>query len=190
MNKFNSIYLRRKNKLVLSKGNSKLDATDLATILKNIASLGYTFSPQLIECLSTLSLPEASLFYSQVAKDLKQAVGGNVKYAPMYPNFPMQVMAMAEAELYLNAIMHYLGSALGERILPQYTKESRPPLTDKLKLKIIQLGTEAELFEIFRNLLAANTSLAETDKQDLGEFITSFPEYTAEILPKQFSYLK
>ena len=44
---------------------------NLATILKNIESLGYTFSPQLIDRLSTLSLPEASLFYSQLSNRLE-----------------------------------------------------------------------------------------------------------------------
>ena len=188
MNKLNSIYLRRKSKLVLAGSDRHLGAANLATILKNIESLGYTFSPQLIDCLSTLSEPEASLFYSQLVTDLKQAVGGAVEYAPMYPNFPAQVMEMAEAELYLNAITHYLGEVLGVRILPQYNTESRSPLSDSIKLKIIELGTESELLDIFRNLLRANTSLSETDKQDLREFVSTFPNLTVDILPEQFGY--
>ena len=187
MNKLNSIYLRRKSKLVLAGSDRQLGAANLATILKNIESLGYTFSPKLIDRLSTLSLPEASLFYSQLVTDLKQAVGV-VKYAPMYPNFPAQVMETAEAELYLNAITHYLGDALEIRILPQYNTESRSPLSDSVKLKIIKLGTESQLLDIFRNLLTANTSLSETDKQDLKEFITTFPDLTVDILPEQFGY--
>lgn len=188
MNKLNSIYLRRKSKLVLPRSDRQLGAANLATILKNIESLGYTFSPQLIDRLSTLSLPEASLFYSQLVTDLKQAVGGAVEYAPMYPNFPAQVMEMAEAELYLNAVTHYLGDVLGVRILPQYNTESRSPLSDSIKLKIIELGTESELLDIFRNLLRANTSLSETDKQDLREFVSTFPNLTVDILPEQFDH--
>ena len=198
MSSLNSIYLRRKNKVILSSSNSKLEDVALATILKNIESLGYTFSPQLIECLATLSLPEASLFYSQIVKDLKQAISANVKYSPMYPNFPTQVMKMADAELYLNAIVHYVGTAMGVRILPQYEKEERPPLlklykqkilTSKIfKLKIIDLGTETELVDIFGNLLAANTSLSPSDKEDLTEFISGFPKLAAKILPKKFGY--
>ena len=202
MNKLNSIYLRRKSKLILEGSDRQLGATDdkacgkstgnllvnLATILKNIESLGYTFSPQLIDRLSTLSESEASLFYSQLVTDLKQAIGGAVEYAPMYPNFPAQVMDMAEAELYLNAITHYLGDVLEVRILPQYNTELRSPLSDSIKLKIIELGTESELLDIFRNLLTANTSLSETDKQDLKEFISTFPNLTADILPQQFGY--
>lgn len=201
MNKLNSIYLRRKSKLVLEGSDRQLGATDdkackkptgnvlvnLATILKNIESLGYTFSPQLIDRLSTLSESEASLFYSQLVTDLKQAIGV-VEYAPMYPNFPAQVMEMAEAELYLNAITHYLGDVLEVRILPQYNTELRSPLSDSIKLKIIELGTESELLDIFRNLLSANTSLSEIDKQDLKEFVSTFPNLTVDILPEQFGY--
>ena len=40
----------------------------------------------------------------------------------MYPNFPSQVMEMEEAELYINAMMHYLGRWFGVRILPNYEK--------------------------------------------------------------------
>ena len=188
MNELNSIYLRRKNKLVLGSSNGKLESTHIATILKNIESIGYTLAPQLLERLATLSVSEASLFYSQLLTDLKQAVGANVTQAPMYPNFPAQVMEMTKAELYINAIMHYLGTALGERILPQYEIEKRSPLADNLKLKIIHLGTEAELFEIFRNLLSANTSLSATDKQDLTAFIATFPSFTTEILPAEIRY--
>ena len=89
MNKLNSIYLRRKSKLILKGSDRQFSATDdkacgkptgnvlvnVATILKNIESLGYTFSPQLIDRLSTLSESEASLFYSQLVTDLKQAIG-------------------------------------------------------------------------------------------------------------------
>ena len=188
MNILNSIYLRRKNKIVLSSSNSKLPATDLATMLKNIESLGYTFSPDLIEVVASLSVPEASLFYSRLIEDLKQAVGANVKHAPMYPNFPIQVMEMAEAELYLNAIVHYLGKALGQRILPQYASKTRPPKRDRIKLKIIELGTEAELIGIFRDLLAANTSLSPTDKEDLAQFIQLAPDLVVKILPQEFGY--
>ena len=187
MNKLNSIYLRRKSKLILPSSDRQLGAANLATILKNIESLGYTFSPQLIDRLSTLSEPEASLFYSQLVTDLKQALGV-VEYAPMYPNFPAQVMEMAEAELYLNAITHYLGDVLQVRILPQYNTELRSPRSGSIKLKIIELGTESELLDIFRNLLAANTSLSEIDKQDLREFISTFPHLTVDILPEQFGY--
>ena len=165
-----------------------MKAVQIATILKNIESLGYTFSPQLIECLATFSLPEAILFYSQLVRDLKQGIGANVEYSPMYPNFPTQVMEMAEAELYLNAIVHYVGSALGVRLLPQYTKQDRPQLADRLKLKIIDLGTEAELLDIFRNLFAANTSLSDTDKEDLSQFFSSFPDLAVKMLPETFGY--
>ena len=95
---------------------------------------------------------------------------------------------MAEAEIYLNAITHYLGDVLEVTILPQYITELRSPRSGSIKLKIIELGTESELLDIFRNLLAANTSLSETDKQDLKEFIITFPNLTVDILPEQFGY--
>ena len=191
MNTFNTIYLKRRNKVVLSSGGDRLNLDILATILKNIESLGYTFSPALIECVASLPEAEASLFYSQLVRDLQRAIGSEtkqkVRYEPMYPNFPQQVMELPEAELYINAIVHYTGTALGVRLLPQYAKKERPPLAEEFKLKIIDLGTEAELLEIFRNLLGANTSLSPQDKSDIIDLV-SRPELAEQLLPETIGY--
>ena len=188
MDIFNSIYLRRQNKIILSSSNGQLPAGHLATILKNIESLGYTLSPNAIEKVAGLSVTEASWFYSRLVADLKQAVGADVKHSPMYPNFPTQVMEMSEAELYLNAIVHYLGNALGQRLLPQYAVKPCPPLKDFIKLKIIELGTETELVDIFRDLLAAKTSISPSDRQDLAQLFKNAPDLAIKILPQKFSH--
>nr|MCU0353066.1 hypothetical protein [Cytophagales bacterium] len=104
----NTIYLRRANKVILEKGTGQLSDAHLAAFLKNIESLGYTFSQPLMERVRTLSLTEVTAFYEQLVKDLKTMVGANVKYKPMYPNFPAQVMETSRFELYINAIVHYI----------------------------------------------------------------------------------
>ncbi|MFN0200205.1 MAG: TerD family protein, partial [Bacteroidia bacterium] len=99
------------------------------------------------------------------------------------PNFPTQVMEASDAELYLNAIVHYLGDWIGARILPNYKKLKREPLKDKIALKVIDLGTEAEFCKICENLLASKTSISETDKADVTWFVENYGDNLQAIVP-------
>ncbi|MFN0201046.1 MAG: cytoplasmic protein, partial [Bacteroidia bacterium] len=121
----NTIFLRRKNKVILAVGKNELAANYLTTLLKNIEILGYTLSDALMKRVLTLSVADLEVFYKALVKDLRQMTGAKVKFKPMYPNFPTQVMEASDAELYLNAIVHYLGDWIGARILPNYKKLKR-----------------------------------------------------------------
>lgn len=173
----NTIYVRRSRKLVIERGNAALPARYLATALKNIESLGFTFSQQLQEALGTLSVEAFTAFYRQLTADLKQLVGAHVRFKPMYPDFPEQVMEFGDAELYLNAVIHYL-----TLVLPDQALKERIPLLDKTKLKVIDHGSEEHFRQMIRNLVAAKTSLSATDKEDVEWAIAHLDE-VGEILP-------
>ena len=180
----NTIYLRRKNKVILSDflsdNNNIVSLEHLATLLKNLEDLGYTLSNELLEIVSTLSLKDLVEFYSQTVEDLKVMVGDHVKHNPMYPNFPEQVMNMSEAELYFNAMVHYFGRFMGVRLMPHTDVKNRKELTEKTKLKIIDIGTRADFKSIFTNLVSSNTSLSETDKEDINWFIRVLGDATGQ----------
>jgi hypothetical protein len=112
-------------------------ANYIGTVLKNIENLGYTFSENLIERLQTFSLEELTAFYRDLIKDLREIVGAHREYKPMYPNFPQQVMDTTEVRLYINAIVHYITNRL-----PNYEKRERMPLSDNVKLTVIETGTQ------------------------------------------------
>ncbi|MGE6259958.1 TerD family protein [Heyndrickxia sporothermodurans] len=161
----NEIYLRRKNKLILEPStNDSTNDPQIATIIKNIEEFGYTLSENVINTLKTYSIQQLEGFYTRLIKDLGQMIGANKNFSPMYPNFPKQVMDASESELYLNAVIHYLTNG---RLLPEYEKNVRVPLFDKIEINIIDLGSKEEFFSIFINLLASKTSLSETDKKDI-----------------------
>ena len=184
----NTIYLRRKNKVTLEKGKNNLSIEYIGALLKNIESLGYTFSSELLDFVSSLSLEEVTVFYNQLVNDLKEMVGANVKYKPMYPNFPTQVMNASEAELYFNAMMHYFGSWIGIRILPKYEKEEREELKDDIKLKIIDIGNEDDFNSIFTNLISSKTSISKTDKEDVEWFVKEYENSIIDIMPKEIPF--
>jgi stress response protein SCP2 len=181
MNK-NEILLRRRNKVLIMKGQDRLPEVYIASMLKNLESLGFTFSSQLIEVLRTLSIKEVTNFYKDTLKIIKEMLGGHVYHKPMYPNFPKQVMNMDQAELYINAIIHYVTYG---QLLPKYEKEARKSLIDNHKLKIIGLGSNEELMNIFINLLNSKTSLSETDKKDIAWFFVECPEKIINLLPTE-----
>lgn len=174
----NEILLRRKNKVMVSFGNEKEPNMQyIATILKNVESLGYTLSSSLIDVLKTLNKEELNHFYLELIPVLKELVGDNVSYHPMYPNFPKSVMNADEVELYVNAVIHYLS---GGTLYPVEEKEERLPLLENTNLQIIDLGSKKDLQDIFENLCTSKTSLSVSDKEDLVSIFKNmnirFPE--------------
>ena len=170
----NSIFLRRKNKVIVAKGQGELPTVYLATALKNLESLGYTFSDALLAVVKTLT-PEAFVsFYNQLTTDIKQNIGAYVHFYPMYPNFPSQVMKASEAELYINAVLHYLAG-----LMPETEIEERFPLLelDTPFFKVIDVGTETEFIEMMKQLIGANTSISEMDKEDVAWMIQHTDNY-------------
>ena len=101
----------------------------------------------------------------------------------MYPGFPKQVMEAGEAELYMNAFMHYMGDAIGVRITPEYEEEKRRVLRERGYKRIIEIAELSEVEDLFRNLLGAKSSLSPADKDDLKALLLAFADRMAEFLP-------
>ena len=109
----NEILIRRKNLIILpattpSKGVGHNSSSIIGSILRNIEPYGFTFSPSVINELKEYS-PETLIdWFTQVVEPvMKKITGANHKWSCMYPNFPQQVMDASEAELYINALVHY-----------------------------------------------------------------------------------
>lgn len=161
----NKILLRRKNKVVVNRGTViEPNNQYIVTIMKNAEALGYTFSKELFETLQTLDKQELNEFYLELIPMLKEMVGAHVVYKPMYPNFPESVMEADYIDLYINAIVHYWS---GGTLYPYEEKNERLPLFEEIKVKVIDLGTEEDLYDIFKNLCQSKTSISQTDKDDL-----------------------
>ena len=189
----NSILLRRKHKVIVPRGESDLPDTYVAALGKNLEGLGYALAPEVVGALKTLSPEEAGRFHDEVLSALKE-LRGVKNYRPMYPNFPRQVMEAGRAELYLNALMHYLtawlsdlsGEREGRRIwLPTYAKEERAPLDEEVGLTVIGLGTEEELREVFTRGVSSNASISETDRAELKWFAENYGLTLPEAIPNK-----
>lgn len=165
----NEILLRRKNKVILGIGTAKV-ANDrcITTIMKNIEELGYTFSREVFDVLRTYSVNELTEFYLELKAALMKLKDANVVYMPMYADFPKGVMDAHFSELYINAMVHYWSDGI---LYPKNHRKrvnDRLPLFDETKVKVLQLGSEADVRQIFDNICTSRTSISRTDREDIA----------------------
>lgn len=179
----NSIYLRRRLKVIVPDGSSTNPPEVIAAFQKNLECLGFILDPEVATAASKLSGEQLGLFYRETVRTLREMVGAHREFKPMYPNFPDQVMAMPEARLYLNALLHYVTNRL-----PAYTVARRPELNEAPALRLIQLGSKEDFDALFTRLAAAKTSLSADDKSTLTWFIAHYREAVTRLLPSEIPH--
>lgn len=170
-----SSYMKVTQNAVVSETNRK--SAIVATVCKNFETLGYSMSQNLFNALMQSSDEDIEKFYKNYVPQIKELVGANVEYNPMYPNFPKQVMEMSDVELYLNAIIHYWSFGT---LLPDYEKLDRPELTERTNYKYLDVAKEGELEQIMSNLMASTVSVGAAEKEDLTTFaenISNWKDY-------------
>lgn len=178
-----SIYIRRRSKIHVSAGEASATPAQMATLQKELAQLGYVMSDALSARLATLEPPRLATIARQLLRELHQLTGAHVHHQPLYPGFPDQVMRASDAELYLNAIGHYL---LGAR-LPQ-TPDGRPPLLEGRAPRMLDLGNVDDFERIFTQLAGAAASLSEQDREDVAWFVRQYQEDVIRLLPGKFPF--
>lgn len=179
MYEINEMLLRRKNKVNLPKRSmgheaGRAEKAMAVSIVKNVESLGFTFDKELFENLLTYPKNEIEMFYTDFIAKLKPLVGADKEYNPMYPNFPRQVAEASDAELFINAILHYW--TFGEW-MPEYEKDERMPLFDETKLTVLTVGNTNDILDIFKNLVSSKTNLSAQDKADIEEIIATYSNF-------------
>lgn len=186
MKNFNSteldkILLRRKNLVMIKPSDmsyeqSKTEKALVVSGLKNVQALGFTFSKELLEMAFHFTREEFTNFYGFLIPALKELVGADVTYNPMYPNFPQQVAEADDVELFINAIVHYWSFGT---LMPAYEKDERLPLIDDNKMAVLSVGNHDDLMTIFTNLVESKTSISEQDKEDIETIVLACPDYTS-----------
>jgi len=182
MNK-STIALKYLNSLPLS-----VVATDDKDASKNLAAslsvemmrLGYVPSKLLFEFLENSPVDELTALYNEAIPALQKMKGADVKYKPMYPNFPQQVMEASDVELFVNAILHYWTAG---RWQPEYETLPRELLSEDVTFVEIDPTFEEDFKSIFTTLLSSKESISATDKTVVAWFLDNYDNlpYPAEI---------
>lgn len=179
LTELDKILLRRKHSVMFEPADvayeqSKTEKALVVSGLKNVQALGFTFSKELLEKAFHFTRDEFNAFYGFLIPALKELVGADVTYNPMYPNFPQQVAEASDIELFINAIVHYWSFGT---LMPEYEKNERLPLIDDNKMAVLSVGNHDDLMTIFTNLVESKTSISEQDKEDIETIILACPDY-------------
>ncbi|CAN5260600.1 TerD family protein [soil metagenome] len=195
----NQIFVRRCKRVLLNTNSSSKETLPdyyVATVVKTVDALSFCMSAQLIESCRHLSLSELTELKNVLFECLAKEKGAHQKLKPMYPDFPKQVMEMSEAELYLNAMMHYFSSG---KYLPAKPKKlfgfitvpqvpQRAPLVETPGLQLLDLTTFDDFELRFKQLLSSNSPTSLFDKADMASYIDFFDGDVERFLPAKITH--
>lgn len=166
-----SVAIRRLNKIVLSDSSEPANLPQLGAALGNLSRLGYWFNVDALEA-SKFSSVKSLEEIIETARRIK----GDVKYKPMYPNFPKQAAEVHILELFVNLIVHYVGDSVGVRIVPVYEVDSREKLQEKVNVTALGIATNADLIKLAEEIVTQGQPFSTQDIEDLEtlrEFVKS-----------------
>lgn len=69
-------------------------------------------------------------------------------------------------------------------------EKERPSLDEITPFKIIRLGTEEELFSIFKNLVSSAASISESDRADITTFFDVLGKEVLELIPEEIPFIE
>ncbi|UFP99180.1 TerD family protein [Pseudomonas fitomaticsae] len=174
------LFLRRRSKVHVPMGTGGATRAQVASVVREIAAFRCVLSEPLIEQIGLLSATELKSWLRDIVRVLRRRSGAHVHHRPFYPDFPEQVLTASEAELYLNAVMHYHTL----RRLPA-TEESRPPLLEGNFISwVIEPGSIPEFESLLEPLVSSRTSLSEEEAADVIWFIREYKSDVFRLLPE------
>lgn len=141
---------------------------------ENLNTLGYSMDEKLFNTVATLSHSEVKKLSNEWIPMLKEMVGANVTYNPLYPNFPTQVIKMKKVHLSLNALFHYWSNGT---YIPYTKVEMRSFSTINVTYKNITIGKEKDLHDLMYNLMNAAESISAQGIKDLTTYFTEYEKF-------------
>jgi len=152
----------------------------LGTIVSNLAHYG--FIPSLEATQKIMQLSDAGIyeFWSKVKPALAYVTGEdrNMGDHVVYKNFPKEVLEMDEAQYWINQILMYWG--LPNELFTQEASE-REPLSEKLKLKVLDLADETTAEKIFNRLCKVPSKWTDFQRAQADYLIKTYSQFTIDM---------
>ncbi len=167
MNK-QTIALKYRKSIVLDETSNKTYSPASITLAMEMLQLGFIANKSLLSAFTALTNEQVAAVSSELLENLRTMKGANVKHKPMYPNFPQQVAEASDIELFLNAILHYWTRGAWS---PEYEVLPREYADETNKLIEIGVIDDAQFNDIYIQLLTANESLSDGDKETILYFL-------------------
>ena len=188
----NELLLRRTGRVVLDTAPAVGDTAPLAmlaTLAHELEHLGHRLGPRLQAHLAGLDAAHLQQAAQTVLPLIRKRMGAHVRWQPLYPGFPQQVMNATLAELYWNAFQHYLSEGR-LREVPHDPADPRPALARHERFAVmrqVELGEPADFERIFRQLAGAGSSLSAEDQQDVRVLAQQLGLRALDLLPTHFT---
>ncbi|WP_434601761.1 TerD family protein [Pseudomonas sp. Z4-7] len=174
------LFLRRRTKVHVPEGTGGATRAQVASAVQEIAAFRCVLSEPLIEQIGMLSAAELTNWLRDVIGVLRRQTGAHVHHQPFYPDFPEQVLSASAAELYLNAVIHYLTLW---RLPP--SEHSRPVMLEgNFISRVLELGSVSEFESLLEPLVSSRTSLSEVETADVVWFIRAYRSDVFRLLPE------
>ncbi|ARN21979.1 TerD family protein [Piscinibacter gummiphilus] len=179
----NELYLRRRLRLHVQPGTACVTPQRMAGMMQELEALGFVLADDLVSRLSTWSPEDAARLLRDATREMRKLVGAHRQHVPLHAGFPAQVMALSDAQLYLNAVSHYVSL----RRIPSEGDE-RPPLLNNRSPRVVELGSLEDFEAICTRLAGAAASLSEQDRADLSWFMRQYQADVFRLLPAKFPF--
>lgn len=145
---------------------SKPSPQQVATLLQDLAHLGYGLTASAVAMVEAAAVPEVTAF----VKNLWDHRGEAGSYRIFHVNFPQAVAAAPALDLYLAALKHYQGAEAGTTaVVPVTRKLLRGPLRGKVEVTLLEAATEDHLRELAQSLVTQGVAYSSLDRADLVE---------------------
>lgn len=174
------LFLRRRSKVHVPMGTGGATRAQVASAVREVTAFRCVLSEPLIEQIGLLSAPELKHWLREIVGVLRRETGAHVHHRPFYPDFPEQVLTASEAQLYLNAVMHYLTL----RRLPPAELARPPMLEGNFISRVIEPGSVSEFESLLGPLVSSRTSLSEEETADVAWFIREYKSDVFRLLPE------
>lgn len=178
------LFLRRRTKVHVPAGTGGATRAQVASAIKEVAAFRCVLSEPLIEQIGMLSPAELKHWLREIIRVLRRRNGAHVHHRPFYPDFPDQVLEASEAELYLNAVIHYHTL----QRLPRSEQVRPAMLEDNFIHWVIEPGTVSEFEALLEPLVSSRTSLSEEEAADVIWFIQTYKNDVFRLLPETIPF--
>lgn len=140
-----------------------------STVQSKLMQFGFILSENAFRVLKSCDVSTIIQYHNNAIDYLKDVMGGDREYIPLYGDFPIDMMEEKEA-LALQTQLAFLGTTgvWGGDILPCMPKTTE---YEEVKYKVIENISESEFMAIFTDIVSINQSLTPSDKEVVGWFI-------------------
>lgn len=134
-------------------GQTPIPPQTLATLVTNLTYFGYALNEEGFAALRHVAEEDVEAWWTAVEGALVQLSGDDKPLAEhvVYKNFPGEVLSMSEADYWTRQVLMYWGLP---KELVTTAPTDRPPLKEKVTLRVLQVAEPEALSKIYRSLLS------------------------------------